>query len=569
MDTRDDPSTTTTTDYDSGDSEGVDYVYEGQRSVEKRPPKARSPRRRRSSRGKPRAARKCVCGRSRGDDDAEITVFEEDTDTEDDQGRSRLRRLRHRGSDGLSGCDDGTCMSNKKKVVEKKAQRSQTPYIEEYPDDAHRPAILLKEHKIPRRFSTSDAKRVRDSENRSSSSGSRGRSPTGKHQPPRPPRRSSKESPRRVGRQKHRLEHHETPQSDSDEPGPSAPSTPRHVHRETDQGLRPVAARSSAWKDSEQSKYSSSWPLQGESHLRKRPSTRRSLDYDSDEKSEAPHCDDAYFDGRRRLSQTRPSSLPHRERELTQERVREHRQRNAPERELGRSDEHSRPRQRVRPRTVVSSASMPAMDQGRRSVATSICEVWQGQPEDWESPYASGDDGFGGSDIEKPIGLLRLDGMPARTSSPSLLPPHGERRDFGFQPPSRPGPPSYAPSQYPREPSPGPGPPCPRVHRSQTWGEPHALFLLDGPPVLTMEPEMVDDEEDGHDNTQLSPWTQPVRGQTYPAPSALRSRGVSPVFSARRTREFLSPKPTRAALFDFGAWGCDRRSRTSLAMGLF
>jgi hypothetical protein len=31
MDILDDPNTTTTTDYDSGDSVGVDYVYEGKK----------------------------------------------------------------------------------------------------------------------------------------------------------------------------------------------------------------------------------------------------------------------------------------------------------------------------------------------------------------------------------------------------------------------------------------------------------------------------------------------------------------------------------------------------------
>ena len=211
MDSRDDPSTTTTTtDCDSGDSEGVDYVYEGQRSAEKRTSKAKSPRRRKSPKAKTRSPIKCVCGRSRVDDDAEITVFEEDTDTEEEQGHhSHPTKPRPSGPSGTLGCDDRghRKADRRRKTTEKKVPRAQPPYIEEYPDEAPRPAILLKEHKVPRRASTSDAKRVRNSEDRSWSSGSRGRSPTGKGLPPRAPRRRlSKESPKQPGKHKRRLE---------------------------------------------------------------------------------------------------------------------------------------------------------------------------------------------------------------------------------------------------------------------------------------------------------------------------------------------------------------------------
>ena len=45
-----------------------------------------------------------------------------------------------------------------------------------------------------------------------------------------------------------------------------------------------------------------------------------------------------------------------------------------------------------------------------------------------------------------------------------------------------------------------------------------------------------------------------------------RHRSPSPVFSARKTREFLSPKPRRPATFDFDAWDRERASRSTLAL---
>lgn len=202
----DDPSTTTTTtDYDSGDSEGVDYVYESQRLAEKRTAKAKSPKRRKSPKARPRGPAKCVCGGTKADDDAESTVFEKDTDTEDDQPRrSRPTKPRPAGPHGgLASEEKGNQKADRKKAAEK-AHRARTPYIEEYPDELPRPAILLKEHKIPRRFSASDAKRARDSEDRSSTSGSRGRSP-GKRQP-RATHRPSKASPKHSGHRKRRID---------------------------------------------------------------------------------------------------------------------------------------------------------------------------------------------------------------------------------------------------------------------------------------------------------------------------------------------------------------------------
>lgn len=210
MDIRDDPSTTTTTtDYDSGDSVGVDYVYEGQRGPERRGgPKARSPKRKKSPKAKARGLARCMCGAGRPDEDAESTVFEEDTDTEEERGyRRRPTKPRPSGPGGSSGCDDkGHHKVDRKKATETRTRRVQNPYVEEYPDEAPRPVIILKEHKIPRRSSTSDAKRVRDSEDHSLSSGSRGRSPTGRRLPPRPPRRPSRESPKHIAHHKRRLD---------------------------------------------------------------------------------------------------------------------------------------------------------------------------------------------------------------------------------------------------------------------------------------------------------------------------------------------------------------------------
>lgn len=213
MDTHDDPTTTTTTtDYDSGDSEGVDYVYEGQRCVDKKPAaKAKSPRRRKSPRAKPRGPARCVCAcggtAARADDDAESTVFEEDNDTEEDQHhRSRPTKPQPSGPHGGTACvEKGHHKADRKKATEK-PHRARSPYIEEYPEGPSRPAILLKEHKIPRRFSASDAKHVREPEDHPPSSGSRGRSP-GKPLPPRALRKSSKSSPKHSGHRRRRLDY--------------------------------------------------------------------------------------------------------------------------------------------------------------------------------------------------------------------------------------------------------------------------------------------------------------------------------------------------------------------------
>ncbi|KXX77384.1 hypothetical protein MMYC01_207212 [Madurella mycetomatis] len=577
MDMHDDPSTTTTTtDYDSGDSEGVDYVYESQRSAEKRTAKARSPRRRKSPKARPRGPAKCVCGGARADDDAESTVFEEDTDTEDDQPhRSRPTKPRPtRPHGGLASEEKGHHKADRKKAAEK-AHRARTPYIEEYPDELPRPAILLKEHKIPRRFSASDTKRVRDSEDRSSTSGSRGRSP-GKRLP-RAPHRPSKASPKHSGHRKRRIDVPEDDESNasssdaeevSSDSGEPAMSTPRRLHYEKSQEPASTVSRSSAWNDTHQSKYSSSWPLHDGSHLR-RKQLRRDLDGDSDAESEEDYLENGNFNQHHRSRRDRAPSFRGRGQE------RKHSEPIERDREPRRERERSRTR--LRPKTIISRPSMSEMDRaGPRSVATELCEVWRGRAEDWESPYVSGvgsDCDDIESDVDEHIQALRLEDFPPRTYSPSLAPPFGERRDFGFQAMVRsPPPPTFG---YMRDPSPGPhlG-----LYRSRARRGPNGL-LLEGPPALTVEPMAMGEEEDKgslRPSSLASGWSRPgltsSESRTYPGPAPPpppASRGVSPIFSARKTREFLSPKPTRAARFDFDVWNHDRASRSSQTLDLF
>lgn len=225
---------------------------------------------------------------------------------------------------------------------------------------------------------------------------------------------------------------------------------------------------------------------------------------------------------------------------------------------------HPRPRHL----TVHGHADMATMDQGYRSVATSVCEVWRGEAEDWESPYASASDADYESDVKEPMGLLHMEDLPSRRpSSPHLLPPRGERRDFGFQAVTIP------PPLHPCHPSPNMdeqvvGFPS-GVYRHRVWSAPtrNGHFILNGPLLLTMGEDAMTEEDGVSDMLPSSRASRWSRGGALTGPiQPLRplSRAVSPVFSARRTRDFLSPIPTRTARFDFGAWGCDRASRSSL-----
>ncbi len=204
MDIPDDPSTTTTntTDYDSGDSEGVDYIYESQINTV-RAKKSRSSGRKGPPKARTHTCAKCNRPTSHAEDDAEFTVFEDtDTDTEDEERRHRRR------PSGLSDCRGHGERGRRKsarKMSETKTKRAMSPYIEEYPDLGPRPLIILKEHTISERPSVPDAKRLRDSQDRSLSS-SRGMSPGGKRLPPRPVRQAPKESPRHREHHKRRLD---------------------------------------------------------------------------------------------------------------------------------------------------------------------------------------------------------------------------------------------------------------------------------------------------------------------------------------------------------------------------
>ncbi|KAK3311536.1 uncharacterized protein B0T15DRAFT_388745 [Chaetomium strumarium] len=597
MDIRDDPSTTTTTtDYDSGDSEDVKYVYEGHGRAERKDTKGRCAGRNRSPRTRARAAR-CTCGAGLVDDNAEITVLEEETDVEHEEHvHKHSRRPRQpSGSSGVSGCH--RChdkkvkdKADKKKSTEKKARGTWVPYIEEYPDESPRPAILLKEHKIPRRASTSDAKHLRDSSGNSLSAGSRGRSPTGKRLPPRPPRRPSKDSPkhsehiRRLDlRETHADEFsdHDARSFSSDSDEPSLAST-RRSHHVSGRELTSTVSRSSAWHGSQQPKYSSSWPLNVGSRMpQRRPTRPHDADEESEEHEDFSEDHSSFNEQQHARRYNRPASFHERDRD----RETRHRVSPPPQREHARSPPRQQPRRR---QAATDAGSIAAMDQDRRSVAAStVYEVWRGHASDWESPYVSAvdddNDNDYDSEIEESVRLLSLNDLPPRTPSPHLLPPRGERRgNFGFQSDSRSPPPRYHHhhhhhhlSVYNRGLPAGPSA-IRGISYNLTWdgdddggltgsSNQPLLLLLDGPRVLTTEqPDAITDEEDSNNNNTRqsrslsSRWSKRHAGRTFtftqPRLALPRSpRAVSSVFSAaRETREgFLSPRPTR---FDFGAW---------------
>ncbi|KAL2121772.1 hypothetical protein VTJ04DRAFT_2227 [Mycothermus thermophilus] len=313
MDMRDDPNTTTTTDYDSGDSVGADYVYPSQRIVEKKHvkehTKARSPARRRSPKAKARSSPRCTCGLDRSDDDDDhgnsTTVFEDESETEEDRCEKHKRPTKprpsvHRGSACHHDVKEKLKADHKRRASETKSRRAQTPYVEEYPDEIPRPTVLLKEHRILRRASMTDAKRLRDLEGRSQSTGSRGRSPTGKRLPTRPRRRSPKESPKR--HHKRRLESHTQHESDKSSESDSQESK---TDSNTDSGSphrappepepRPTRLnRSKTWSGNTHSAYSSSWPLHAASRATHERSRRK--DYDDDNESESDESDSSKYE---------------------------------------------------------------------------------------------------------------------------------------------------------------------------------------------------------------------------------------------------------------------------------
>ncbi|KAK0665752.1 hypothetical protein QBC41DRAFT_10514 [Cercophora samala] len=695
--TQDDRNITTTTDWDSGDSEGVDYVYQGTRRPsppsDKRPMKARSPRRKRSPKEKPRC-HKCVCGATvhtpaADEDVGEATVFELDTDSENDGShRSRLTKPKSPPTPApksptpepvaqpIPETQDKSRKVKKKKSATKKTppKRSPSPYIEEYPEQATRPAILLREHKVPRRFSTSDAKRAVDIEERSSPTSARGRSPPAKRLSTASPEKAARPSPKRPSHRRHQLasmqsaegEHplgttlpkrlagnhadrDQAPEFEAQAPEmeDTGPPTPRQTHHGSGSQIPKNIARSSAWAE-HQPQYSSSWPLNpGFHHPPRQPPQQphqQDLEYDSDDESEhdTPH-NEPNFGGNTFSRPSRQSSfMPDQwqmdeelEREREEEQARERERRLERERALQRARElemerglsreraremerqrmqrESEERQRLareqeerrrhdqqehertrsiphRRRTLPARLTVGTMDQGPKSVVTELCDIWRGRASDWESPYPSDNEIFSDDEDEMghhkqpfhhggPSRLLLLDSSPPRESSPSLLPPHGARSHFGLVPMGRPP----APTPRSRSPAPFPGPRLGRTwagHSSSNMA--NGFLLLEAGP-LTMEPEMMDGNEEeemfsqGAASCTQRGWTHPMVKPVSepPRPSrsvVLRRRSMSPgeppIFCARKTKEMLSPTPVRAARFDFEGWGRDRSSRSSLGLGL-
>ncbi|KAK4200113.1 hypothetical protein QBC40DRAFT_201185 [Triangularia verruculosa] len=337
---QDDPNVTTTTDWDSGDSDSVDYVYEGNRrsspASEKRTAKARSPRRKRSPKAKPRC-HKCVCGATvhaptADEDVGEEAVFELETDSENDGShRSNPTRSKSPPTPELIQQPDTESQDRSRKVKKKKSaakkthhKRPPSPYIEEYPEQATRPAILLREHKVPRRFSTSDAKRAVDTENRVSlSSSARGRSPPARRFSTASQEKAARPSPKRPPHRRHHPvflqsaeaghplgttlsktlpdnhsehDHSPSPESSAPEMEAAGPTTPHQNHIGS-AGKRPAnIARTSAWAE-HQPQYSSSWPLNTGFRRPPKPTpqgpSQQDIQYDSDDETDhdTPHTD--------------------------------------------------------------------------------------------------------------------------------------------------------------------------------------------------------------------------------------------------------------------------------------
>ncbi|KAK0655143.1 hypothetical protein B0T16DRAFT_396262 [Cercophora newfieldiana] len=678
---------TTTTDYDSGDSGRVGYAYEGGKATvsSKQLAKAASPRRKpksRSPKGKPRITNACyACGAPQSPPESdpdvnESTEFEEDTDVEGSvEHRSRPARRR------LSGPEEAGAREEKDRG-RKRSQRSdskkstkpvahkQTPYIEEYPEDeAQRPVILLKEHKLPRRFSASDAKSgARDSveDHKDAGASSRGRSPTGKRLPAnaatqgvQPPKKQSTTPRRRrsgfqavpggkfsdseLGSSESESEqtpvkaleaspprrrtleasppHHKALEESPQRRKALEESPPRRQSR----GSHPPAdlpsavARSSAWPEHPQ--YSSSWPLQSGSHyVTQQP--RADHGYESEDES-----DDDAGNGHRHLptkqhtvsgnnqqirshqeQQRQHQHHRHTSQQQHQQQQQHHQQpqhvnsghhqkpqavprpiNNPPRRPTRERDEtpqppNPRPRQPRPPRpivarTVVSQRSMATMDRagtGRDSVAASLCDIWRGRPEDWESPYSSSEDEYASDlDGERAPAMRMIEGSPQRSGRELSVASYYSRRE---RDPST----ARARVQRPMEAAAG------FLRRSDaTTMVPAAWERCESPERMAEDDEMrLEVSRRRGVSRARSRWTMAEYGggrgrSPSPAPPVRRwtvdtsgfrgrskSRGREPVFSARKTREFLSPKPKRAEKFDFDAWGRERASRSMLALGL-
>ncbi|KAK0633779.1 hypothetical protein B0T14DRAFT_550961 [Immersiella caudata] len=524
---------TTTTDYDSGDSGRVGYAYEGGKASvsSKQLAKAASPRRKpksRSPKGKPRISNACyACGAPQSPPESdpdvnESTDFEEDTDVEGNvEHRCRPTRRRLSGPEEADAREDKDKDKDKDRARDrsqrsdskksaKRVARKRTPYIEEYPEnEAQRPVILLKEHRLPRRFSASDAKSgAQDSveDHKDAGASSRGRSPTGKRLPAwavqgvQPPKKQTTPKRRRSGFQavpggKFSDSELGSSESESEQPPVKAlePSPPRRhtleaspparnaieespprrktveesPPRRQSRGSHPpadlpsVVSRSSAWP--QQPQYSSSWPMQSGSQYQ--PSQPRpDHGYESEGES-----DDAADNHRSHVLHTKQHVVPGRSQQMHQHQQQQqpqHRQQQQqqqhhqqpqqpqqqqyhhqqhihaghhqtqqapprpvnndpprrPTRERDETPQPPNPRSRQprppRPiiaRTVVSQRSMATMMTGRDSTAASLCEIWRGRPEDWESPYSSSEDEYASDlDGERIPTMRMIEGSPPR-----------------------------------------------------------------------------------------------------------------------------------------------------------
>ncbi|KAK3695634.1 hypothetical protein B0T22DRAFT_113622 [Podospora appendiculata] len=593
-----DDSTSTTSDYESGASEGVDYQYEGQTTLDRQITTTttattttraldKSPGRKKSPRGRTRAIVACTCACARKaselSDDHESADSGEDTDVELPDNSQRLTRPgRPRaprpgsnggGSETRDSRAGSSSHSKKSKAGAGKKAEKRTPYIEEYPDEPRRPVIILKEHKLPRRSSASDAKRVPSRDDRdypedhpllmsagpssNSGSGSRGRSPataakrsrqspatrqpttTTAHPPPHPRRPDFTASPTIS----------DSDLSDSEpEPLPipklPLPRRRRSAHDPEDEPeIAATIIRSSAWPQHEPATYSSSWPLQSGTHY---PTARQPQP--QHRASPPPPANN-----NNNIFHTSPPPL---------------------------RSPHLKPRPPRAPRrpiarTIVSKPSMPALDRAARSsLATNLCDIWRGRPEDWESPYSSEFESEDDDDFAPPRMRL-LEGTPPHEASPSVFSRPSRSRSRG-------GMGMRMGVGFLREASPLP------TRRQSTRS--HDEYTHDGfsaggngfliePPPPPREPSLAPSTRSRWTVRRYSfPESEPAAPPPPPPPPMMRGggggggyrRAMSPVYSAaRRTREFLSPVPMRAARFDFDAWGCARGSFGELGVGRF
>ncbi|KAK0612376.1 hypothetical protein B0T17DRAFT_405102 [Bombardia bombarda] len=503
MDHHRDNNDTTTTDYESGESEAVSFMYSGKKGAEHETvniQKDKSPKRRTSLKSRRRRSSSgmhCMCfGAELSDhDDSSDSDLEEDDDISrhhhhhhhyichcHHHGKKVRRPSTHEcchvcecqttassHAKGSNGRRKSTASTRKMPDAQKR-----TPYIEEYPGEStkQRPVILLKEHKLPRRSSASDAKQISDTvEDRMSTSSRKSRSSRGKSstsagkQPSRrenksPPKKRSS-SPSSLRTRRHRRSRHSTldeshegtlcccrhchicshhkltackpdssraivsdvsdhSESESEPPrSPKRQSSTRQRRRSSynmppgsDTTAAATVIRSSAWKESASPKYSSSWPLRSGSHI-----PEHKLQEIHENRRREGYMSDDESDSVLFSHEDNDAFGRHQHRPWAPPTV-------EPSSPLKRS--RQQPKNHMSIRTIVSKPSMAAMSMGRRSTAaTELCEIWKGRPDDWESPYSSSDDFEPDMALEAATdeshSVRMLEGSPPRESSASLF----------------------------------------------------------------------------------------------------------------------------------------------------